>query len=238
MDRIARKRISDPVSARGKAGAGNATINRNFTNRVAILGAAMEWGACEPDPARDYPPAVLGRCRGGHDSATLAGSPAWSGSSRRPGVGGRRRPARPWGQVNFKAGTVNFLKTKTSCPTTITPEPATVEILSALARFLGSVVVFWHDEGTRHQNVAARFREIVQSAQESAHLHRFCLGCRPRKPPNQPGDILKRKEVAEGMGHSAMSLRNPHHPCLAQADGRRPTLAAHGGSRTGSPGAD
>ncbi|MFC5353813.1 hypothetical protein [Azospirillum himalayense] len=47
-----------------------------------------------------------------------------------------------WGQVNLKAGTVTFLKTKTSRPRAIRLEPDTLAMLTAMPHFLGSDTVF------------------------------------------------------------------------------------------------
>ncbi|MCW2243620.1 site-specific integrase [Azospirillum canadense] len=179
VDQIGRKTISGLVSARSKAGTSNATINRDLTAVSAVLGAAVEWGVCESNPARDYnrrltrerresihPPAsadveaVVTRCPGMF--ASMVRFLAHSGCRQEEAAG------LTWGQVNLKAGTVTFLKTKTSRPRTIRLEPETVAMLTALPRFLGSDAVFWHGEGSRYLNVASRFREMVRSAQKSA----------------------------------------------------------------------
>ncbi|WP_094305295.1 tyrosine-type recombinase/integrase [Azospirillum brasilense] len=179
VDQIGRKTISGLVSARSKAGTSNATINRDLTAVSAVLGAAVEWGACETNPARDYnrrltrerresihPPAsadveaVITRCPGMF--ASMVRFLAYTGCRQEEAAG------LTWGQVNLKAGTVTFLKTKTSRPRTIRLEPETVAMLTALPRFLGSDAVFWHGEGSRYLNVASRFREMVRSAQKSA----------------------------------------------------------------------
>lgn len=179
IDQITRKTIGDLVSARRKAGASNATINRDLTAVSAVVGAALEWGACESNPARDFnrrmtrerrdpinPPermdveAVIARCPGrfAHMVRFL------------DGTGCRQEEAAglTWSQVSLKAGTVTFTKTKTSRPRTIRLDQPLVQMLDALPRFLGSEFVFWHDEGSRYLNVSARFAQMVKSAQESA----------------------------------------------------------------------
>lgn len=179
VDQITRKTMGDLVSARRKTGATNATINRDLTAISAVLGAALEWGACESNPARDFnrrmtrerrdpinPPeradveSVIARCPGrfAHMVRFL------------DGTGCRQEEAAglTWPQINLKAGTVTFTKTKTSRPRTIHLEPSMVQMLEALPRFLNSEVVFWHDEGRRYLNVSARFGQIVRSAQKSA----------------------------------------------------------------------
>ena len=157
--------------------------NRHPTNPAlftvsAVIGAAVEWGACESNPARDYnrrltrerreaihPPssvdaeAVVTRCPG--IFADMVRFLAQTGCRQKEAAG------LTWGQVNLKAGTVTFLKTKTSRPRTIRLEAATVEMLAAFPRFLGSDAVFWHEDGVRYMNVAPRIREMVRSAQKA-----------------------------------------------------------------------
>jgi integrase len=179
IDQIARKSIADLISARRKTGATNATINRDLTAVSAVIGAAVEWGACETNPARDFnrrltrerrdpinPPArpdveaVIARCPGRFASMVRF----------LDGTGCRQEEAAglTWPQINLKAGTVTFTKTKTSRPRTIRIEPGIQQMLASLPRFLGSDVVFWREDGERYLNVSARFGVLVRSAQESA----------------------------------------------------------------------
>lgn len=179
VDQITRKVIADLVTARRKAGATNATINRDLTAVSAVLAAAVEWGAAETNSARDFnrrltrerrepivPPddasvaAVIERAPGRF--AELIRFLAETGCRQEEAAG------LVWSQVDLKGGLVTFTKTKTSRPRTIRLEPGTVEMLKALPRYLGSDAVFWHGDGCRYSNVASRFREMVRSAQESA----------------------------------------------------------------------
>lgn len=179
LDQISRKTIADLVSERRKTGATNATINRDLTAVSAVIGSAVEWGSCESNPARDFnrrmtrerrdpitPPAradveaVIARCPGrfAHMVRFLDGT----------GCRQEEAASLTWSQINIKAETVTFTKTKSSRPRTIRLEPAMARMLDGLPRFLGSDVVFWHGDGSRYLNVSARFAIMVKSAQESA----------------------------------------------------------------------
>ena len=179
LDQIDRRKIADMVSARKKAGATNATINRDLTAVSVILGAAQEWGAVEHNPAKDFGRRTTRERRDPINppcdadvSRVIERAPGMFSSLIRflAETGCRQEEAAglEWKQIDLKAETATFIKTKTSRPRTITLEPETARWLSALPRFLGSPAVFWHDDGSRYANVASRFREMVKSAQESA----------------------------------------------------------------------
>ena len=179
VDQITRKTISALISARSKGGPRKATINQDLTAVSAVLGAAVEWGACEANPARDCNRRLPHEQR--ESIHPLSSADVKAGITRCSGLfasmirflaqtGCRQEEAAglTWRQVNLKSGTVTFLKTKTNRPRTIRLEPDTLTMLTALPHFLGSDAVFWHGKGSRYLNVLSRFREMVWSAQKSA----------------------------------------------------------------------
>jgi len=179
VDQIRLSTIARIVGERRKAGATNATIQRDLTAMSRVLSACCQWEIRTGNPARDYdrrqikeyrdpirPPAdedisaVLNRAPG--QFSDLIRFLALEGCRQEEGA------SLEWYQVRLQRGEILLTKTKTNHPRVIRIGQETIELLSALPRHLKSKMVFWHDDGERYSNVASRFREIVKSAQSLA----------------------------------------------------------------------
>lgn len=177
LDQIGRRTVADLLSAR--RGASNATKRRDLTAASQVMAAAIQWGAAETNPFRDFdrrvvrerrepirPPtdeevaAVIRRAPG--MLASMIRFLAETGCRQEEAAGLER------GQIDHRRGEVMLLKTKTSRPRRIRVAPETLKMLGSLPVTLASPYVFWHGAGERYANVASRFRALVRDVERSA----------------------------------------------------------------------
>jgi integrase len=213
IDQITRVVLSDMVRSRKAHGASNATINRDLTAVSQVIGAAIEWGAAEHNPAGDFNRKLLTKER--RDPIAAPSAEAINAVvARAPGrladmirfldlVGCRQEEAASleWRQIDMLAATCHFPKTKTGRPRTIRLSAAAVSLLNVIPRQIRSRFVFWHgSEGLRYLNVASRFRQIAKDAGQSFRCHDLRHGYAIREL--QAGrDIY---DLSRHLGHSSV----------------------------------
>ena len=75
-----------------------------------------------------------------------------------------------WRDVDLRAGTVTFARTKTRSPRVVALSPRCAAMLGGLERHRALAYVFWHRDGRhgadRFRNVASQFRGLVTRTQE------------------------------------------------------------------------
>lgn len=183
VDQITRAILSTMATNRRAHGASNATINRDLTAISQVIGSAIEWGAAETNPAKDFNRRLLTKERRepitppttDQVDAVVAKAPAMFGAMIRflRLVGCRQEEAASleWHQVDLRAATCHFPKTKTGRPRTITLSPPAVDLLKSLPRYIKPKAVFWHGSGKRFLNVASRFKQIAAAAGQKFRCH-------------------------------------------------------------------
>lgn len=179
VDQIRLPTIAKVVGERRKAGASNATIQRDLTAMSRVLSACCHWELRTGNPARDFDRKMIKEYRepirppdDADIAAVLARAPGrFSDLIRFLALEGCRQEegaSLEWPQVRLQRSEILLTKTKTDRPRVIRIGEETVALLAALPRHLTSKLVFWHDDGERYSNVASRFREIIKSAQRLA----------------------------------------------------------------------
>lgn len=213
VDQITRPILSDMVRSRKHHGASNATINRDLTAISQVIGATIEWGAAEHNPARDFNRKLLTKER---REPIVAPTPEAVDAvvARAPGrfadlirfldlVGCRQEEAASleWRQVDLHAGTCHFPKTKTGRPRTIHLSGGAVALLTAIPRQIKGGFVFWHGaKGERYANVASRFRQIAKDAGQTFRCHDLRHGYAIREL-REGRDIY---DLSRHLGHSSV----------------------------------
>lgn len=180
VDEITRKTLADMVSARKKAGVSNATINRDLTAISSVLGACIDWGACEGnvalalnrkkltrerrDPIRPPTDAAI--------EAVCAVAPPMIASAIRfllaTGMRQEEAVSLEWSQVNLPRREVTLYQTKTNRPRVVALNDAAAGTLAGTPRHIHCPYVFWHEPGDRYRNFAARFAILVERARKQA----------------------------------------------------------------------
>lgn len=177
---ISLKRIAELVSARRKAGAANATINRDLTALGSVLGACAAWDWIAEDPTQRFDRKRLTReirdpIRIPSDvdvAAVIARAP--NGFSdliaflAETGMRQEEAAGLEWADVSPDRATVTLTRTKTSRARALILRREARAILKRRPRHLTSPVVFWHDDGARYTTVPGRFRVIVSKVAQAA----------------------------------------------------------------------
>lgn len=183
VDEIARKTLADMVSARKRLGATNATINRDLTAVSAVLGACIEWGACEGNAATTINRKKLTRERRDpirpptvdEVAAVCAVAPPMVAALirflRATGMRQEEAVSLEWSQVNMQRREVTLYRTKTSRPRVVSLNEEAVGTLAGTPRHISSPFVFWHGQGERYHNFAGRFRECAARAGQRFRCH-------------------------------------------------------------------
>lgn len=211
VDEITRRKVSDYISARRKAGATNATIRRDLTALSRILACCVAWGWRDDNPAREFdrsiirerrdpikPPtdeqiaAVVAKCQ--PMVAALVLFLAQTGMRQEEAVG------LEWPQVDLVRREVTLLKTKTSRPRVVTLSPEAVGTIVGTPRHITSPYVFWHGDGQRYVEFSSRFHAICKAAGQHFRCHdlrhRFAI-----EWLKAGGDIYK---LSRHLGHSSV----------------------------------
>lgn len=178
IDEIKRRTVAEVISIRKKTGATNATIRRDLTAMSRVLAACVEWGWCDDNPARNFDRSMLRERRDpirppepASVDAVIARAPGMLGAMIRfldlTGCRQEEAAGLEWPQVALERGELQFVRTKTGRPRRIRLSEAAITLLQPLPRSMATRYVFWHGTGSRYQNVASRFRSLVQSAQKA-----------------------------------------------------------------------
>lgn len=174
------KAIGELVDARRKAGASNATINRDLTALSSVLGAAAAWGWIDEDPTRRFDRRRLTRERrepirlpsDADVAAVIARAP--NGFSdliaflAETGMRQEEAAGLEWADVSADRSTVTLTRTKTSRPRALILRREARAILERRPRHLTSPAVFWRGDGARYSTVPGRFRVIMAKVAEAA----------------------------------------------------------------------
>jgi integrase len=213
VDRIDRRVIADLVSARKKSSATNSTINRDLTAVSAVLGACVEWGACEHNAARDFSRRLTREMRepikapSEEDVAKLVAicPGLFAGMVRFLHLTGCRQEeaaSLTWDDIDLGGGTLTFRRTKTGKARTIRLDAETRALLEGLPRSLGTRHVFWHSGGVRYRNVASRFAALCKRAGVRFRCHDLRHGYAIREL-RRGRDIY---DLSQHLGHSSVKV--------------------------------
>lgn len=180
LDTITRKALLEIVSARRKAGAGNATINRDLTAISAVLGAASAWDAIEVNPVLTLERRRLTRER--RDPIVLpehadverfiAACPAMLGRMVRllwqTGLRLEEAASLDWRQVDLHRRVITLGRTKRNNGRAVPLSEEAAGTLAGTPRRLKCGWVFWHaepgGEASRYCNASSRLAEIRRKA--------------------------------------------------------------------------
>jgi integrase len=212
-DEITRKVLADLISARKRQGATNATINRDLTAISAVLGACIDWGACEENPARAVSRKKLTRERREPirpptdeeiERLCAAVPPMVARLVRfllQTGMRQEEAVSLEWSQVSLGRREVTLYRTKTSRPRVVSLTEAAVGTLLGTPRYIGSPYVFWHGEGRRYLNFPTWFVKL----RNRAGVRFRCHDLRHRYAVDwlkAGGDIYA---LSRQLGHSSVS---------------------------------
>lgn len=188
VDQVTRSVIADMVSGRKRAGATNATINRDLTAVSRVLSACVSWGWRDDNPARTFDRSLTRERRDpialppeDHILAMLEESPPRFAQllevCRHTGLREKEASTLEWQHVELGKGrkAINLSKTKTDKPRSIPLDDIetskAVSVLRAAPRYLRTHrdqesdeppkdYMFWHDDGQPYRNSSSLFGQI------------------------------------------------------------------------------
>lgn len=194
VDQIDRKLVGEIVSARRKAGASNATINRDLTAISAVLDYCVAIEMAETNAARDFPRRSLNRERRDpivlpeptHIKAVIAEVPGMLADMARvawlTGCRINELATLTWRQIDLRERRLMLETTKRNKVRAVPISEAAHLVLSALPRRLDQPWVFWHadEKGSadRYRSAdslfCAKVRKQAADAEKAGKVfHRF-----------------------------------------------------------------
>lgn len=193
--KITRRTIADMVGGRKRAGASNATINRDLTAVSRVLASCVAWGWAEENPAALFDRGTMTRERRDpiilpseeHIRAMIDAAPPMIGLMiqvyRHTGMREKELAGLEWSQVELsdQRRAINLSRTKTDRPRSIPLDDIetikVASVLKSVPRYLRTKAdhetgrssgkhVFWHGSGEPYLFVSSQFGAIRRRVNE------------------------------------------------------------------------
>jgi integrase len=184
LDQITKTRITEFISARRRAGAGNPAIRLDLACLSSMLSCAVGWEWLETNIVRNYdkrtvrknPTRVRYLTDDEYGRLIDAASPylrPMIALAVQTGMRVSELLSLEWRQVNLRRREITLIKTKTNAPRVIPLTDAAVTIIVTIARHPTSSFVFFKPEtGERYGSIVIGFRGACRRARiKDFHFH-------------------------------------------------------------------